>query len=517
MIECDASHQDCPLMKAGPLPTRVIEVGDSRCDQQKLLITNGVSAHYVALSYCWGMQPQHLVTTESNIDNLCRDIPASSFPQTIQDAILITRKLGFQYLWVDALCILQDSAVDKAREITRMGEVYQSAAITLVAASARSCQEGFLHRRSHPWPNHAWQTFNLPFRCTDGSLGELTLEPRDTYYTGDQPINHRAWTLQESLLSPRKLIYSTTPLVWQCQSNETILGSRARKPDSRAWRSMSIQLSRVLTAAKYDSTYQDMLQAVHRNWISILQAYSRRKLTNSEDILPAISAIAAKFGVFLNEQYKAGHWYNPSNKSDFARDLLWYRENSYKGPSIENGSAAVAPLYTAPSWSWACRQDTVWWVIPMKLQGEVLCEVDECMVELATAAATYGQVKSGFLRLRAQTRRLGKAHEGNDDGEEDLACLISLLDVKGVKVCLDDDIEILAKRLVSSSASSAAASVTVLCVLLTEYGGLLVLPQSEGKWVRIGMFQDDDRTGLDPGRSFKGWFEDKKLEIITII
>lgn len=243
----------------------------------------------------------------------------------------------------------------------------------------------------------------------------------------------------------------------------------------------------------------------------------KRLPTNNEDILPAISAIAAKFGVFLNEQYKAGHWYNPSNISDFVRDLLWYRENSYKGPSIENGSAAVAPLYTAPSWSWACRQDTVWWALPMGLQGEALCEVDECMVELATAASTYGQVKSGFLRLRAQTRRLEKAHEGNDDGEEDLACLISLLDVKGVKVCLDDDIEILAKRLVSSSASSAAASVTVLCVLLTEYGGLLVLPQSEGKWVRIGMFQDDDRMGLDPGRSFRGWFEDKRLEIITVI
>jgi hypothetical protein len=65
--------------------------------------------------------------------------------QTLRDAIDVTRKLGIRYLWVDALCIIQDNVTDKSREIERMGKVYKNATVTIAAASASRVSEGFLY------------------------------------------------------------------------------------------------------------------------------------------------------------------------------------------------------------------------------------------------------------------------------------------------------------------------------------------------------------------------------------
>ena len=143
--ECRTSHQKCLRNCALPaLPTLVLNVGLSG-DLQIKLHRSGPQQHddYIALSYCWG-GPQKCQTTTNTVDEHYKRIMLRDLSLSIQDAVEVTRQLGFQYLWVDALCIIQDSQEDKEREMAQMCEVYQNAHVTIVGACAANSNEGYL-------------------------------------------------------------------------------------------------------------------------------------------------------------------------------------------------------------------------------------------------------------------------------------------------------------------------------------------------------------------------------------
>jgi hypothetical protein len=148
--ECLESHEYCPKATEAVLPTRVLDVSlfDSTGDT-RLFRGDGVRAPYTALSYCWGV-PQPASTISVFLESYQKRIPLLSLPRTVQDAIFTTRQLGLQYLWVDSLCIVQDSTDDKASEIANMGEIFRNATITILAARAKTCNEGFLQDRQPP-------------------------------------------------------------------------------------------------------------------------------------------------------------------------------------------------------------------------------------------------------------------------------------------------------------------------------------------------------------------------------
>ncbi|EEU36127.1 uncharacterized protein NECHADRAFT_53005, partial [Fusarium vanettenii 77-13-4] len=95
---------------------------------------------YLTLSHCWG-KLHILRLLESNEDSFHIDIRMQSLPQTFQDAIKITRRLGFSYLWIDSLCIIQDSKEDWLREAALMGKIYKNAACNIAAPDASSGQQ----------------------------------------------------------------------------------------------------------------------------------------------------------------------------------------------------------------------------------------------------------------------------------------------------------------------------------------------------------------------------------------
>jgi hypothetical protein len=95
------------------MPTRTINVGPSDSSQELYLdLTQDNIGDYVTLSYCWG-QLNNVKTTRANIDDHKRVIPYQTFPRTMRDAITITRKLVKKFLWINALCIIQDSLNDE--------------------------------------------------------------------------------------------------------------------------------------------------------------------------------------------------------------------------------------------------------------------------------------------------------------------------------------------------------------------------------------------------------------------
>ena len=93
-----------------------------------------------------------------------------SLPKTLQDAIWVTRKLGFRFLWVDALCIILDSTADKIAEIGRMGTICKNSSLTIAAARSLFARMGFLDALTVP------SMFQLSFYLPDAELGTVFLE-----------------------------------------------------------------------------------------------------------------------------------------------------------------------------------------------------------------------------------------------------------------------------------------------------------------------------------------------------
>lgn len=222
LTECHASHVECrpPTPKKGPfVPEKLLKL---TCDNENVHVqlyetSQGESIQWCALSYCWGGD-QPMKATQKTLEELKRGIPVTKLPQTLQDAVTVSRTLEIQFLWVDALCIMQDSEHDMVRELQLVPFIYRYAFVTISASSAKTVQEGFLHDRGYFYGTS--EPFTLPYRSSDGLVGKLLMS-EDKMYTDNrtdwqEPINHRCWTLQEQMLSPRMLVFEQRQLKFRC-------------------------------------------------------------------------------------------------------------------------------------------------------------------------------------------------------------------------------------------------------------------------------------------------------------
>jgi hypothetical protein len=144
--DCKTRHKECKRTTLkSPLPTRVIDVGTK--DSDPFLYTSlGENADYITLSYAWGGDVVSK-TTMSNVDERQKIILLTSLPQTFQDAIIIARGLKIRYIWIDALCIIQDDPQDWLRESVTMSQVYENCILTISATKSNKCESGFLQGR----------------------------------------------------------------------------------------------------------------------------------------------------------------------------------------------------------------------------------------------------------------------------------------------------------------------------------------------------------------------------------
>lgn len=200
------------------MPLRLLSVMPASSDRVSLVETSGRFLRFAALSYCWGKRA-FLTTRTTNLSQHLQEISISDLPQTVQDAIQCTRRLGLPYIWVDALCIVQDDETEKHEEISRMKDFYRGAYLTISASSAGACQDGFLQRRQS-----IESCFEMCVRLPKGTNGriqfvkqQLKPHPRLSMCPGAEPVSYRAWTTQESLLSSRVLIYGRIQLFWLCR------------------------------------------------------------------------------------------------------------------------------------------------------------------------------------------------------------------------------------------------------------------------------------------------------------
>jgi hypothetical protein len=155
---CRTSHKRCRRERMGRLPTRLLELHEGGV---RLCITvNATSCQeYVTLSHCWGTL-QILKLKTSNIDTLMERVSFESLCKTFQDAVKVTRALGYSYLWIDSLCIVQDDEDDWRKESALMKEVYCNAVVNLQPQMRRTDQMVFSAREM--CPGHRDNTFRQP-------------------------------------------------------------------------------------------------------------------------------------------------------------------------------------------------------------------------------------------------------------------------------------------------------------------------------------------------------------------
>ena len=327
--ECRASHPECLRSPDAVLPARVVDVGDGDGNREIKVVRVGdimsrspLLFEYLALSYCWG-PAEFFRTTFETLAASEKGIDLDALPPTIRDAVTVTQKLGFCYLWVDSLCILQgsdeDAQVDWRRESGKMKDIYGGAFLTIRAASARSALDGFLKPRTAPTvPAAPFARVPHQFVMEDELItGSVEIGGhRILTHSSEEPLSRRAWALQESVLSKRLLTFGTTETSFSCQRFEI------RESGQRLWGSGGLQV-----------------------WHSVVEDYTSRDLTRPSDRLPAIAGFADHFGRSTRSEYLEGLW-----SESLPRDLLW----SHIGKP--DGRVRRYPFpeqYRAPSWSWA--------------------------------------------------------------------------------------------------------------------------------------------------------------------
>lgn len=231
MNTCETEHLDCleHTGSAQKLPTRLLQIEgqNEEVTGTRLVDTSNSEGNYVCLSYRWGSKSQQSMTTTANRNKYRDAVPWRELPSTISDAIRFCFRLGFEYLWVDSLCIIQDDQQDWLREASNMAGIYSRSVLTLAIHICDEASESFLQKRlldAQQWSAGPYGCARIPFK--DRSTGEI----RDMYFWEDESFKgsrfldlwwtsirgigrdgpfgnwfSRAWTFQEWFLSPRVL------------------------------------------------------------------------------------------------------------------------------------------------------------------------------------------------------------------------------------------------------------------------------------------------------------------------
>ncbi|KAH8592380.1 heterokaryon incompatibility protein-domain-containing protein [Bisporella sp. PMI_857] len=408
---CIEAHSGCKhqsILTERRLPTRLVWVSPSENGPLRLCETSQLppDTNYMTLSHCWGKK-EFLTLTSENIDKFRAGIQFTDLAKTFQDAVTITRFMRIEYIWIDSLCIIQDSLKDWEKESLLMRDVYSNSFCNIAAAHARNGDGGCFVDRTLPAP---------PIRVTiplsfgwDNHFNPGIYESRDSNLWADEikqsVLQKRGWVFQECILAPRILYFASTQIFFSCKIRLCELYPETlgffQQPNKRE---TAEDISQIGFWAQIRSAFADQLLSRRQLramllWSSMVQIYTKRDLTRESDRLVAISGLAHSFQPVFGCRYLAGLW-----EDHLILQLLW----------MSRGESTRTESYQAPSWSWASRTGQVTMytnmameiAIGMQLPSNHHTEFDEelaFVVDVETATANndpMSPVTSGYLRMK---------------------------------------------------------------------------------------------------------------------
>lgn len=370
---------------------RLLELAGSCNDPEVRLIDCSTSDKddfsYVTLSYCWGIK-QSLVTRKANLSEHLKRIDIRKTSPTVSDAVRLALSSGFHYLWVDALCIVQDWQEDKDKQLGQMCSIYAGAVCTLSIASPNSSNIGFLQ------PSPLCKRTMIDIAPGSKWMFEESLDGEKDFV--DEALNCRGWTLQETLLSQRLVTIFSDGRPWHIRCATEVLTSEGcpvpRIPP--LLQPMSTIMSRV-------ASRQDLNPRTRHD---LVMEFSKRDFTHRTDKLSAFSAIAE----FYNTSTDFGLYVAGLFTKAFHHDLMW-APYDIRYPRRTDGPARQCEQeWIAPSWSWMSRKHQVHYHLLQP--GVKITEVStyithpDTHVKPISAYAPKGAISTATLTMTCRSR-----------------------------------------------------------------------------------------------------------------
>ncbi|ETS87797.1 hypothetical protein PFICI_01625 [Pestalotiopsis fici W106-1] len=308
------------------------------------LVESAWESRYMALSYVWGWT-KSLRCTKANINDLRQDGSLQELrdemPRAISDAICLTKAVGERYLWVDALCIIQDDDDSKRVYISRMDQIYSNACVTLVTLTPKHAESAL------PGITHPRNLVQTPVEINDSYLVQRL--PHLSDVVQDSSWNSRAWTFQEGILSRRCLYFAEHQVFWQCRTSY----QSEDHPDNHEIDSPTLEGGWM--AHTFGQETGDDPSAQFRLYRSLTKSYCHRYLTFPSDALNAFSGILSSLTHMLDWKFACAL---PESLFDFA--LLW-KPQLQKSRARWSSDERRESSCTLPTWCWTAWKNQIWW------------------------------------------------------------------------------------------------------------------------------------------------------------
>ncbi|KAI0554265.1 heterokaryon incompatibility protein-domain-containing protein [Xylaria curta] len=436
ITECVDGHDNCQGKEEMDLPSRFLDIGENDSDLIRVASsTSGQKGRYACLSHCWGGKTACMLITSTK-RQFSESIPKSVMPRVFRDAIGVCRRLGIGKLWIDSLCIQQDSKEDWEHEAHKMGQYYSNCFVC-IAATSSSSSAGTLELVKHPDEIMIRSTgqdpqtgpfclIAIPSELLDfqhfGRAYQRTQPPRF-------PLMTRAWVMQERWLSPRTLHFCGTEIVFECSRMTTCECGRASQDNKHELEAMHHEFLRSTTSTGMAQLRENIDLYT---WPSIVTEYSALDLSHPTDRLIALSGLASikEYRYIRYNQaegphprYLAGLW-----RDHLANQLAWFVGETLL-VATANGSKFDSEIgltrrrpkpqeYLAPSWSWASVMDPVRYLWYDGGDGEPLFELQDAHISL-TSENPYGSVQEGcYIQIRGRLLKTSWKSGNRTDGSK---------------------------------------------------------------------------------------------------
>lgn len=316
----------------------------------RLVLTSGERDRYLTLSHRWSSNPFQLL--KGNIVALQQTIPKEGIPLTFDHAIFMTKVLGFRYIWIDSLCIIQDDSEDRTAEIGKMGEIFENAACMLAAVDTVQSDgsDSGLFERTIPGPAAVhlqckeWgessggdEQESCPI---DDVLGLKIANPQGWFIIRNSEWHGRGWVMQERMLSRRTIYFTKYKMLWDCRQGNGDEDRRG-KIDWLPHRNMPGSYHQPEPSYAERPEMESSSGAL-KQWNWLVGEYSKCQLTKESDKSLAIAGIRKRFEQRMGVETRHGILTDTTG-SCMPASLLWIAEVKGLKPYGE---------FTAPSWSW---------------------------------------------------------------------------------------------------------------------------------------------------------------------